>query len=170
MQARFGRERPQGTGRQREEDQGHGRGDRGQRLCAGHDGPRELEARQDQIEERLSAVPADMPDIHPKIAGIYRRKVERFAAPRDRDEAEQVKKGGLIERHPLSMRNAALLGRPRHHPQQWPWKGATDTPGCANVGPDSTPSCHVIGNEAAAGSGPSGATAGRQINCLRMRS
>ena len=34
---------------------------------------RELEARQDEIEERLSTVPADVPDIHPKIADIYRR-------------------------------------------------------------------------------------------------
>ena len=62
---------------------------------------RELEARQDEIEERLSTVPADMPDIHPKIADIYRRKVERLAEaladPRDRDEAAEAIRG-LIER------------------------------------------------------------------------
>ncbi len=62
---------------------------------------RELEARQDELNERLSTVPADMPDIHPKIADIYRRKVERLAEaladPRDRDEAAEAIRG-LIER------------------------------------------------------------------------
>ena len=62
---------------------------------------RELEARQDELSERLSAVPADLPDIHPKIADIYRRKVERLAEaladPRDRDEAAEAIRG-LIER------------------------------------------------------------------------
>ena len=36
---------------------------------------RELEARQDELTERLSAVPADLPDIHPNVADIYWRKV-----------------------------------------------------------------------------------------------
>ena len=62
---------------------------------------RELEARQDEIAERLSAVPADLPDIHPNIAIVYRRKVERLAEaladPRDRDEAADAIRG-LIER------------------------------------------------------------------------
>ena len=40
---------------------------------------RELEARQDELAERLAAAPADLPDIHPNIAGIYRRKVARLA-------------------------------------------------------------------------------------------
>ena len=48
------------------------------------------EARQDELNERLAAVPADIPDIHPNIAIVYRRKVERLAAaladPRDRAE------------------------------------------------------------------------------------
>ncbi len=62
---------------------------------------RELEARQDEINERLSAAPADLPDIHPNIADVYRRKVERLAEaladPRDRDEAAEAIRG-LIER------------------------------------------------------------------------
>ena len=62
---------------------------------------RELEARQDEIAERLAAVPTDIPDIHPNIAGVYRRKVERLAEaladPRDRDEAAEAIRG-LIER------------------------------------------------------------------------
>ncbi len=52
---------------------------------------RELEVRQDESEERLAAGPADIPDIHPNIAIVYRRKIERLAEaladPRDRDEA-----------------------------------------------------------------------------------
>ena len=30
---------------------------------------RELKARQDELAERLAAAPADLPDIHPNIAG-----------------------------------------------------------------------------------------------------
>ncbi len=62
---------------------------------------RDLEARQDEINERLATVPTDIPDIHPNIAGVYRRKVERLAEaladPRDRDEAAEAIRG-LIER------------------------------------------------------------------------
>ena len=62
---------------------------------------RELEARQDELAERLAAVPADIPDIHPNITIVYRRKVERLAEaladPRDRDEAASAIRG-LIER------------------------------------------------------------------------
>ncbi len=36
---------------------------------------RELEAKQDELTERLSNTLADLPDIHPNVAGIYRRKV-----------------------------------------------------------------------------------------------
>ena len=80
---------------------------------------RELEAGQDEINERLSAVPADLPDIHPRIADIYRRKAERLADaladPRDRDEAASAIRG-LIERIVLIPRdvrgemNATLHG------------------------------------------------------------
>jgi hypothetical protein len=41
---------------------------------------RELEAREDELTERLSRAPVDIPDIHPNVAGIYRRKVERDEA------------------------------------------------------------------------------------------
>ena len=41
---------------------------------------RELEARQDELRERLAtALTADIPDIHPNVADLYRRKVERLA-------------------------------------------------------------------------------------------
>ena len=66
---------------------------------------RELEARQDELNERLAAVPTALPDIHPNIAGIYRRKVERLAEaladPRDRAEAADAIRG-LIERIELT--------------------------------------------------------------------
>ena len=62
---------------------------------------RELEARQDELNERLSAAPADLPDIHPNIADVYRRKVARLAEaldhPEDRDAAAAAIRG-LIER------------------------------------------------------------------------
>ena len=66
---------------------------------------RELEARQDELTERLSGTPVNLPDIHPNIAGIYRRKVERLAEalkhPQERDEASAAIRG-LIERITLS--------------------------------------------------------------------
>ena len=40
---------------------------------------RELEARQDELRERLAPTRADIPDIHPNVAGLYRRKVEHLA-------------------------------------------------------------------------------------------
>ena len=62
---------------------------------------RELEARQDEINARLSAAPVDIPDIHPNIADIYRRRVARLANaldhPEDRDAAATAIRG-LIER------------------------------------------------------------------------
>jgi site-specific DNA recombinase len=55
---------------------------------------RELEAREDELNARLSHAPVDIPDIHPNIAGIYRRKVERIAEalrrPQERDEAAEA--------------------------------------------------------------------------------
>jgi site-specific DNA recombinase len=55
---------------------------------------RELEAKQDELAERLSRAPVDIPDIHPNVAGIYRRKVERLAEalqhPQERDEAAEA--------------------------------------------------------------------------------
>ncbi|MGZ9106030.1 MAG: recombinase family protein, partial [Rhodoplanes sp.] len=62
---------------------------------------RELEAQQDQIADRLAQSPIDIPDIHPNVADIYRRKVARLADalnhPEDRHEATAALRG-LIER------------------------------------------------------------------------
>ena len=62
---------------------------------------RELEAKQDELSERLSRMSVDIPDIHPNVAGIYRRKVERLAEalqrPQERDEAAEAIRA-LIER------------------------------------------------------------------------
>ena len=101
---------------------------------------RELEARQDEIAERLSAAPVDLPDIHPNIATVYRRKVERLAEaladPRDRDEAADAIRG-LIERIVLtpgekrSEMDAALhgdLGTILEWAGNGGGKGATDIP------------------------------------------
>ncbi|MDE0241968.1 MAG: hypothetical protein OXQ84_17550 [bacterium] len=56
-----------------------------------------LEARQDE----LTALPAAVPDIHPNVAAIYRRKVGRLAEalkrPDERAEAADASRG-LIER------------------------------------------------------------------------
>src|SRR5579883_2074924 len=66
---------------------------------------RELEAREDDLTERLSRAPVDIPDIHPNVAGIYRRKVERLAEalqhPQERDEAADAIRA-LIDRITLT--------------------------------------------------------------------
>ena len=53
----------------------------GRRLCARgmSDKLRALETRQDEVAARLSVALPDLPDIHPNIAAIYRRKVERLS-------------------------------------------------------------------------------------------
>ena len=40
---------------------------------------RELDARQDELTERLTTTPVDLQDIHPNVADVYRRKVARLA-------------------------------------------------------------------------------------------
>ena len=66
---------------------------------------RKLEAEQDALTERLSSVPTDIPDIHPNVAGIYRRKVERLSEalqnPQERDGAAAAIRD-LIERITLT--------------------------------------------------------------------
>jgi site-specific DNA recombinase len=66
---------------------------------------RELEAKQDELTERLSRAPVDIPDIHPNVADIYRRKVERLAEtlqrPQERDEAAKAIRA-LIDRITLT--------------------------------------------------------------------
>jgi len=66
---------------------------------------RDLEAKQDEFTERLSRAPVNIPDIHPNVAGIYRRKVERLAEalrhPQERDEAAEAIRA-LIDRITLT--------------------------------------------------------------------
>ena len=71
---------------------------------------REMEARQEELNQRLAAVPAEIPDIHPNIAGVYRRKVARLAEalcnPEERDAAASAIRG-LIEAHRADTRREA---------------------------------------------------------------
>ena len=66
---------------------------------------RKLEAEQDALTERLASVPTDLPDIHPNVTGIYRRKVARLSEalrnPQERDEAAAAIRD-LIERITLA--------------------------------------------------------------------
>ena len=54
----------------------------------------ELEARQDSLAARLSDAPQDVPDLHPRIAETYRRRIERLTAalahPDDAAEAAEA--------------------------------------------------------------------------------
>ncbi len=65
----------------------------------------ELESKEDELNARLTQVPVDIPDLHPNLAGIYRRKVERLAEalrrPDERDEAAEAIRA-LIERITLT--------------------------------------------------------------------
>ena len=58
---------------------------------------RGLEAEVEAIEQRLAEAPADVPDVHPNVAELYRRKVERLSAamdqPEERDEAAKALRG-----------------------------------------------------------------------------
>ncbi|SFU18872.1 recombinase family protein [Mesorhizobium sp. YR577] len=60
---------------------------------------RDLEARQEALQERMAAAPEPLPDIHPSVAHIYRRKVERLtealAHPDDRREAAEALRGPI---------------------------------------------------------------------------
>ena len=60
-----------------------------------------MEARQEELNQRLAAIPAEIPDIHPNIAGIYHRKVARLAEalcnPEERNAVASAIRG-LIER------------------------------------------------------------------------
>ncbi len=76
-----------------------------ERRAASAADQKELERRQKELEVHLSAVPADVPDIHPRVADIYRRRVERLAEslanPDDRDKAAEAIRG-LIKRIVIS--------------------------------------------------------------------
>ena len=62
---------------------------------------RELEAREDELKALLAEEPADVLDLHPGVAEVYRRKVERLAealnAREDRAEAATALRA-LIEK------------------------------------------------------------------------
>ena len=64
-----------------------------------------MERRQKELEADLSATPADVPDIHPRIADDFRRRVKRLAEslanPDDRDKAAKTIRG-LIKRIVIS--------------------------------------------------------------------
>jgi site-specific DNA recombinase len=116
-------------------------------------GRKELEAGQEALQLRLARAPQPLPDIHPNVAEIYRRKVEWLAEalnhPEDRDEAAEAIRG-LIERITLTPPPQARPDRrhppwrPRHHlrlagPQQQEWQGRKEgenanTPGLAGSG------------------------------------
>ena len=65
----------------------------------------DLEANEEVLRTAMAEAPADTPDIHPNIAGIYAKKVERLAEalnrPEDRDEAADAIRS-LIERVTLT--------------------------------------------------------------------
>ncbi len=59
---------------------------------------RGLEAEVEEIEAKLAEAPRDVPDVHPNVAELYRRKVERLSMALDeRDEAAQALRA-LIDR------------------------------------------------------------------------
>ncbi|MFH1346357.1 MAG: hypothetical protein ABIL01_34930 [Pseudomonadota bacterium] len=72
---------------------------------------RELEAREDVLKETLAQVPADIPDIHPNVSSVYRKKVERLAEalnnPEDRGEAAEAIRGWLRKLRCALTRTAA---------------------------------------------------------------
>ena len=57
----------------------------------------ECESRKAELTKRLATVPAKIPDIHPNVAGVYRRKVARLAKalskPEERDAAAAAIRG-----------------------------------------------------------------------------
>ena len=56
-----------------------------------------LEARKAELNDRLAAAPQELPDIHPNVSGVYRRKVARLAKalgkPEERDAAAAAIRG-----------------------------------------------------------------------------
>jgi site-specific DNA recombinase len=60
-----------------------------------------LEADAQAIEDSLNQAPLDAPDVHPNVAELYRRKVERLTEalndPEDRAEAATALRG-LIDK------------------------------------------------------------------------
>jgi hypothetical protein len=56
-----------------------------------------LEARQADLNVRLSQAPVDLPDIHPNIAEAYRRKIERLSEALGRPDDALEAAGALRE-------------------------------------------------------------------------
>jgi len=99
-----------------------------------------LEARKEELTRLLATVPREIPDIHPNVAGIYRRKVARLAnalsKPEERDAAAAAIRGlidGIVltpgeKRGELQVTLRGELGRIL----EWTGSGAekemTDTP------------------------------------------
>ena len=99
-----------------------------------------LEARKEELTRLLATVPREIPDIHPNVAGIYRRKVARLAnalsKPEERDAAAAAIRGlidGIVltpseKRGQLQVTLRGELGRIL----EWTGSGAekemTDTP------------------------------------------
>ena len=54
-------------------------------------------ARKQELNDRLAAAPQELPDIHPNVSGVYRRKVARLAKalgkPEERDAAAAAIRG-----------------------------------------------------------------------------
>jgi hypothetical protein len=55
----------------------------------------ELERQKSEIEARLAQAPAVMPDVHPGIADIYRRRVARLAETLDKPETRPEAAGAI---------------------------------------------------------------------------
>jgi site-specific DNA recombinase len=100
---------------------------------------RDLEAKQDELTARLSRAPVDIPDLHPNVAGIYRRKVERLAEalrrPQERDEGSGSYPWLDRAHHPHARRQARRdrrhpAWRARHDPRMDEWTAQKqNTPG-----------------------------------------
>ena len=123
----------------------------------------ELEARQEELKERLATVLPKSPDIHPNIAGIYRRKMARLAEalekPQERDAAASAIRGLIerivpmpgAERGNLQVTLQDDLGAILEWTGNRDRKEATDTPGSgmsvsvvAGVGFEPTPSGYEV--------------------------
>jgi site-specific DNA recombinase len=59
---------------------------------------RDLEAREDDLNARLSTAPVELPALHPNIADIYARKVARLAEALNQPDERLEAIRGLIEK------------------------------------------------------------------------
>ena len=99
-----------------------------------------LEARKEELNDRRATVPAKIPDIHPNVAGVYRRKVARLATalgkPEERDAAAAAIRSlidGIVltpgdKRGELQVTLRGDLGANLEWTGNGAEKGKTDTP------------------------------------------